>query len=251
MFLESLFRKVDTLKSKETEKTVTVVTVTPDKFKQIIANNKDVNEVTVKMSHWVETSGKEAIRNLGAGPCTIIYVLDKTTGKMISGHFPELLEERNTHFSRMDLEYVQKTYPPLNNHEPPSIQIPTEKEAHRLSYLQKDESYENFISMMVQIKTRIEQLGESQLEVFLFGQNNLAFGRTPAEYAQMLIDSMIEQHDVSALFNKLGISYSHIHDHRVPGERNVDNTFFSAHDKILYHSIRDHEEDGMLWLKKK
>ena len=74
-------------------------------------------------------------------------------------------------------------------------------------------------------------------ELFLFGNNSLAFGLTPEEHAQSLVNSTLAQQKALSLFYKLGIPYSKQHDFRVPGSDNVDSTFYDSSKRVIKHSF--------------
>lgn len=209
-----------------------------------IKDNPPQGSIDIKMETWTETDGNTPIVNHGAAPCLIVYALNTETGHVISGHFPEYNKEKQDMFTRREIKYAQERYG--LKEEPEGIVIPDEKQVDFLSYTRIDKGYEEFIKM----KKRIKEWGVDKTEVYLFGNNSGAFGSTPEEYNKRVVDSVIEQQSVSIDFYKLGVPYTKQHDHRVPGQDNVDDTFYSPKDRIVKHSIREHRDDGKYWLRK-
>ena len=222
--------------------------VKPEEFWKIVKRNQR-ESVDVAISEWIETDGKTPIHNYGAGPCTIAYVWNRPTGRLLSGHFPTILKEEWRELIRRDLESVQKKYPMLA--EGAGIQKPIKEDTHRLTRIPDDlESYENSLLMLGRTKTWAQEVGNQNIEVFLFGQNSYAFGDTPTEYAQRLISSSVEQNEVFILFSQLGLEHSHIHDFRIPGQDNIDETFYLPSAETIYHSVKSDQKNGRWWLTK-
>lgn len=204
--------------------------------------------VDIDMETWQETDGNTPISNHGAGPCVIIYAVDRLSGRVLSGHFPELLKDRQEMFDKQALERKEYDYPKTNS-EQAVIEMPKPEDVDRLSYVRTDKSYEQYVLMKKRLHEMVKESGQDNVEVFLFGNNWGAYGRSPTEYAQKIVDSALEQNEVAFDLYQAGIPYGNQHDFRVAGQDNVDDTFYDPKTRVINHSIRDHREGRMYWLK--
>lgn len=226
--------------NKEDQSTETsVVKISNNKFDRLVSKLPH-DTVTIAINTWAETDGTKPIYNKGAGPCLIIYGVNKATGHIVSGHFPEVLEERQRNFERMSLESAKSSYANSSLEE---IALPTQREIRRFSseHAYKDPSYEAYTQMKGRLKEMIAADGLEQINVYLFGNNFAAFGRNTTEHAQRTIDAMIGQHDISFDLFKSGIPYTRQHDYRVPGQDQTDHTYYSPRNETIYSTATVHE----------
>jgi len=217
----------------ENQSGLKVVKVSSEVIDELIWGNPD--SLDIQTGDFAETDGQVKIKNYGADPCIIIYIHDLASGKIISGHFPEVLKERDEYFKRRDLSNMLHLYSKVENTDKRII-LPGEEDVERLSYIDRDDSYEKYLEMKKIVSGLKTKSGYSNFEVFFFGQNNPAIGKTWNEYLPNLTDSVIEQHDVAFDFYQLDIPYYQQHDFRIPGVAKSDNTFYDPKTRIIYHN---------------
>ncbi len=202
------------LEKNEIKSHLSVVNISNIEMRNLMENPSEAS-IKVKQGTWTETDGKVPLRNGGAGPCLIIYAMNTETGRLISGHFPETDVKKQDMFDVTDLknleEYIRKKYPKNTNTE--SVLVPNVDHVGVLTHIREDLDYLAYLGML----QRLKEWGTENIEIYLFGNNSEAYGRTNEEFGSSYVNSVIEQHNVSADFYKLGIPYTKQSDFRIPG----------------------------------
>ncbi len=198
-------------------------------FAAILSSN--LQETTlVNVNDWKEADTSSKVLNKGAGPCLIVYFINKSTGECVSGHFSDVDKERNDRFTREALDRAKKAF--AGSHQ--GIVIPTESQVSWLSPTDAVPEYAKLEEMEKHMVDKIASWGKDNVEVHLFGQNPIIYG-DGSEKAQRTVDDAIEHNNFTIRVREQGVSDTNIHDHRSLTTSGVDHTLYDSQKKTIYH----------------
>ena len=215
-----------------------VIPVDKESFKKQVENRSEntlfFGSASSKL--WHETDGTRSIFTGGAYPCLIIYAANKLSGRIISGHFPHVSEKEDAESRKIQLERLESEFQQKKPGD--KVQIPSVNETQKIFGMWDNVSFEQYSQMKKRIEEWVKESGANNIEVYLFGQNDPRTAKTEEDKARNLMEATIDQNNVNFDFYKIGVSYFNQHDFRIPGRDKVDDTFYSAESKTIFHRIR-------------
>lgn len=186
---------------------------------------------------WQISPDTEPVLNIGAGPCLILYIHDRTTGDMISGHYPVTYLENKLEVTRNNLEKMEEKF--AGKEQVQTIVIPDKSDIPMYTDFYPP-SLNNYYSAVGEARARKKD--NHDIKVYLFGQHRTlkpSNSQRDANYDAEIITSYIEtQEQVLADFEEAGLSRDVVHDHRKPvtyGDSEIDYTLFDPNKGIEYY----------------
>ncbi len=200
--------------------------------------NKLLTEPHTEVSMaWQISPDTEPILNIGAGPCLILYIHDKTTGEMISGHYPLVYLEDKVEFTRNNLKKMEEKF--AGKEQDQTIAIPDRNDIQPYTDFYPP-SLNNYYSVVSEVRARKKD--NHDIKVYLFGQhmtlNQQNSQQDENDDAEVITSYMRTREQVLIDFEEAGLSRDIIHDHRKPvayGESEVDYTLFDPRKGIEYY----------------
>lgn len=182
--------------------------VSPDKFWQKKYSIKEPFQ-EIETDTWIEGGLNTRMLNYGAGPCLIVFAIDRNAGRLISGHFS--VTNRKVYESRIatsvDEDLIEK-------------------------------AYVSFSNMTKRLKAWVDEKSYKNINTYLYGQNFGAY-RPPGQIASGIISDTTEHQDVIQEFSRnTDIPINAISDYRKPGSDKTDSIMYLPEDGILYHTSR-------------
>lgn len=209
---------------------VHVQRVTQSEFKEL--QNIYPPQKTIRMDEYIQSLGDEILLNHGAGPCTLLYIIDNQDQNVFASHLSTVNPAKS--HAEIKRNFIKAQY--LSRDTNPHIRLPSQHEVGWFSQDKIDGNFSTFCEMEDEVRTYIKNHDPSHIEAHVFGQNICYYPTLPFEQNfESICDTRNEQLLFSLRLQSLGLDNARIVDYRTLTADRTDNTLYVPYENRIYH----------------